>query len=146
MHLKLAEKQDIPFILGAAQKLAEDFEGVEFDRETTKDTIDAFLNSDLEESMLVVAYVDDKYVGVVAGMLSVTPFSTKTVAVEPLFWTDGNPKAFKALHEAFVTWADKAGADVKMLSAPPTREYSKWKRFYKKLGYRPYEHTFIKEG
>jgi len=146
MLLKLADKQDFNFILGAAQKLHEDFKGVEFDRETTKDTIDAFLNGNLEESMLVVAFEEDKYVGVVAGMVSLTPFSTKKIAIEPLFWTNGSYKAFKSLHKAFITWADKVGADAKVLAVPPTKEFSKWERFYTKLGYRAYEHSFIKEG
>lgn len=144
--LKLAEQEDVPFILGAAQKMHENFDDIEFDKETTLDTINAFLESDLDQSMLVVAFVDDKYVGVVAGMLSLAPFSTQKIAVEPLFWTNGNHNAFKLLHEAFSTWASKAGADVTMLSAPPSRKFDKWQKFYDKLGYKTYEHTFIKEN
>jgi GNAT superfamily N-acetyltransferase len=144
MNLKHATQDDVEFIVGAAEDTHKKFGGIDFDRETTLDTIDAFLHRDLGECMLVVAYTEEKYHGVVAGMLSLTPFSHDIVANEPLFWTDGNPKAFKLLSEAYSTWAEKAGAKHILISAPPNRDHKKVSRFYSKLGYEPYEYVFMK--
>lgn len=146
LKLKHATEEDVDFILEASRDIHSRFGGVDFDEDTTLDTIYAFLDKeDFTESMLVVAFDDSGYKGVVAGMLSLTPFSTKRVATELLFWTDGSPKAFKSLHSAYRIWAEKVGADVIMISAPPTKEHTKYAKFYKNLGYEPFEYKFIGE-
>ena len=144
MYLRHATEEDIDFILQASRDIHGKFGGVEFNEDTTLDTIYSFLDKeDFSESMMVVAFDETGHKGVIAAMLSLTPFSTKVVATELLFWTDGSPKAFKALHSAYRIWAEKAGANVIMISAPPTKEHVKYSKFYKNLGYEPFEYKFI---
>jgi|DEB0MinimDraft_3_1074331.scaffolds.fasta_scaffold01407_3 hypothetical protein len=150
MLLRLAQPEDTEFILEAARSIHEGFNDIEFDEDTTLDSIFAFLekqeDGDTSESMLVVAFDKEGLHGVIAGMLNLTPFSTKKVASEPLFWTDGSPQAFKMLHTAYRVWADKVEADVVTISAPPNKEFSKYEKFYSNLGYKPYEYKFIGES
>jgi len=145
MHLRKANKDDAEFIAGVAEELHGSFKAVAFDKETTLDNIDHFIHADDNEAMILVAEDDDGIRGVICFMLTLTPFSLEKVACEPLFWTDGSRGSFKLLNKAYTIWAEKVGADVTLVSAPPTRNFEKWERLYKKMGYDTLEHTFIRK-
>lgn len=144
LKIKQATEEDVDFILEAARDIHEGFNSVPFDEDTTLDTIYAFLDKeDMSESMLLVAFDDTGKKGVLAAMLTMMPFSTRKIAIEPLFWTDGSPSVFKALHKAYILWSEKVGADFKSISAPPNKDQSKYAKFYKNLGYEPYEYKYM---
>ena len=145
MQVRIATEEDVPFIVSAARDIHSEFSNdIKFEEEKTLDTVYSFLGTDLTEKMLVVSYTDKVYTGVIAGMLSVTPFSSERVALEPLFWTNKNPKSFLLLHKVFITWAEKVEADYCLVSTPTNTKLDKLDKLYSKLGYSKFEYTFIK--
>lgn len=144
MQFRIATEEDVPFILSAARDIHSEFTDKGFDEDKTLDTIYSFLGTDLSEKMLVVAYTEKKYTGVIAGMLSTTPFSNEKVALEPLFWTDKNPKTFLLLHKVFNEWCKKLSVDYCLVSTPTLVNLNKLEKLYSKLGYSKFEYTFIK--
>lgn len=145
MQVRIATEEDVPFIVSAARDIHSEFSNdIKFEEEKTLDTVYSFLGTDLTEKMLVVSYTDKVYTGVIAGMLSVTPFSSERVALEPLFWTNKNPKSFLLLHKVFITWAEKVEADYCLVSTPTNTKLHKLDKLYSKLGYSKFEYTFIK--
>lgn len=144
MQFRIATEEDVPFIISAARDIHSEFGSIEFDENKTLDTVYSFLGSDLTEKMLVVSFTDKVYTGVIAGMLSVTPFSNERVALEPLFWTNKNPKVFLTLHKVFIEWAKKVDVDYCLVSTPTKIKLDRLNKLYSKLGYEEFEYTFIK--
>lgn len=148
VHLRLATEADVVGpVMSAAEELATKFESLPFDEEDTLANFFLVIDQpDQKECMMVVAEDEEgKFRGVIAGVLVKIPYSDKSIANEMLFWTDGTPSVFKALHKAYVSWAEGLGVTKMFISAPADRPEDRWQQFYKTLGYTPCEYRYVRE-
>jgi len=148
INIRLAQEEDIEVILEASRDIHSkaSFSQVPFDEDTVAAVIFSFIDGPVNERMIVIAENEqNEVVGVIAGTLLPSFYSTSRIAAEPLFWSNGSPKVFKALTECFENWAKEVGADFAIIGSHSQYTPERWSKFYKKFGYKPYENTFMKE-
>ena len=149
IHLRLATEADVAGpVIEAARDLAKRFPHLKYDEDTTLDNFFLVIDQPNQKECMMVVAEDEKgnFRGVIAGVLVKIPYNSDSYANEMLFWTDGTPKVFKALHRAYTDWAEGVGAKSMFISAPVGKHSpERWDQFYKTLGYSMYEHRFVKE-
>lgn len=148
LNIRLAKDEDIEVILEAARDIHSkaSFATVPFDEDTVSAVIFSFIDGPVDERMLVLAENEkNEVVGVLAATVIPSFYSLSRIAAEPLFWSNGSPKVFKALTECFEDWAKSVKADFVIIGSHSQYTPERWSKFYKKFGYKPYENTFMKE-
>lgn len=148
LNIRLAKDEDIKTLVEISRDLHKSttFTRVSFDKDVVLEVLYSLISGPVNEKMLVVAENKDKeIVGTLGAMLVPSLYSSSKLAIEPLFWTNGNPKVFKVLVECFEDWAKNVGADFTLIGAGANHTQDKWSRVYKRLGYNPYQSSFIKE-
>jgi hypothetical protein len=144
MTLKLATYEDVPAIL----EMTEQFTGLtaygEFPQD--KEKLTALVNGllkDRNKGIIVLYLVDDKPVGMIAGMLTEMVFSREDAAQELVWWVNPEHRTRKSfsLKEAFEYWAKRVGAKYIIMAEPNNDKVA---RYYERTGYRPMERSHVK--
>ncbi len=124
---------------------ASPFKGLEFDEKKVNGIYDAYLKSDKKDIIVIIAE-DDKPFGFIVGICESLPFSSDKVAMELAWWVDEDHRGHRdsiLLMKAYEDWSVRVGA--KMTQMAMLEEVTDLHRFYKKMGYRPAETSYIKD-
>lgn len=118
------------------------------DEEKTYETVNAFLSAPKEERIIILAIVDDKPVGMLAGMISELLINRMKIASEVMWWMDPEYRGSRVsleLLDAYEFWATKCGANVIQLSTVETEQAERIGKLYNRRGYKLTERGYIKD-
>lgn len=148
----IATRNDpIESLLAIVQDFCDTCECTSLDIRYTKSFIEAFIDSSNEERVVLLVKDGSTPIGMLAANLSYAHplYHSKPIATEVFFWVYKhyhNTKAARNLVKLFHDWGKTVGAGYYSIGRLPALEKSeivdKW---YKKMGYRVFEISYIKE-
>lgn len=121
------------------------FSNLKFDEGKVSKIYDAYLKSDKSDIIVIIAE-DVKPFGFIVGICEELPFSSDKVAMELAWWVDEDHRGHRdsvLLMKAYEDWSVRIGA--RMTQMAMLDESTDLHRFYKRMGYRPAEASYIKE-
>ncbi len=148
MTLKLATKEDREDVI----RLLSDFhsispyKSVDFSHEKVGNIFDAYLSSDKTDIIVILSVQDSKNVGLIVGVSEAAPFSDEKMAMELAWYVDPEYRGSRdslELMMAYQDWSKRVGAKITQMAL--LDDVTDLRKFYTRQGYRPAEHSFIKE-
>lgn len=144
--IEVATQEDLDSVYRLALKFHRESQfPVALDEEVTYQFVSNALHPDTDIRVFVIRY-EGEVVGLCAGVVTPLPFSKELVATELMWYVEpefrGTPSSIK-LMKAFEDWAKESGCAVCVMAYLETS--TNVSNIYKRLGYRPQEHSFIKE-
>lgn len=112
-----------------------------------EETLKGLLIEGNQSSIILLAVVNNKPVGMLICLSREFLFSREKHATELAWWVDPEHRdgPGRALQEAFVYWAKKVDCKYLHMTLLQDKEAPKMKKLYKRLGYRLMEQAWIKE-
>lgn len=138
--IRRATYDDIPAVMEMGRRFADDAgvtAKVGWDDESVRNLLIALI--DLENGILLVG---EK--GMIGGAIYPHPFNSNTVVFQELFWRSEGREGLRLYAEA-EKWAREAGATHTAMSATEGMNPDGPCRIYERLGFSPFDRTFIKE-
>ena len=152
MPLKIATWDDYSDIQSMIMKFGQTmYSGhFEFDEYKVAQGITDFLNAPGTEKIVILATTEDgTNVGLIAGVCSEAPFSTKKLAYEMVWWMEPQYRKSRLaleLSNAFEYWTQKVGADINQMSLVECDHSDSLEKYYKRKGYTLLERGFIRNN
>jgi GNAT superfamily N-acetyltransferase len=97
-----------------------------------------------ESQAYFVAEQDGKIVGMTGGVSYPAYFNHGCKAAQEMFWWCESPGAGRRLYAALEAWARGQGCKMMTMIALQDSSAERMGRLYKRMGYRPSEHCYIK--
>lgn len=149
--LRIATKDDIETIKKLYNNFIEEYP--DFGKVASLEEIEAFALSFLDETspdrMVVLAFDESgEAVGMVAFSYEENRLRTVSIGHRDMIWVEKDHRKegySKELMNAFHTWATSMECNLLRFNVLHDKLFNKMSKFYKDLGYRPIDTTFIKE-
>jgi hypothetical protein len=147
--IKIADVNDIPELKRMALLFKDYSPYKDFPTDNTKleETIYGLIQESPLSSVVLIAEVDGKAIGMIAGVAREFLWSRDKHATEIVWWVDEEHRAGpgKELNQVFVHWAKKIGCKYLHMTALENEDKKNIVKIYKKLKFKPLESAFIKE-
>lgn len=145
--LRLAKDYDFPDIVRMAREFhqASPYKTLAFDEAVLRDLFDQYLLGDKTNLVVILAVEHGVPFGMIVGAANMNLFSRQKVATELVWWVDEEFRGSRLslrLIQAYEDWATRVGASMVQVAHLDGLDLS---RVYKKWGYRPAEHSHIKD-
>lgn len=141
--IRRATAADIPAMLamGAKFHAYSGLSEIDYDPASFRATLEAGLEADNQAYFVV----DDggKLVGMTGGIVYPSYFNHDALTGQEMFWWCDGGRGLK-LYQVLEDWAISKGCASFSMVALDDAQLERMGRIYKKLGYRPSEHSFIK--
>lgn len=151
MHnLKIAQEEDFDEVLRMVQGHVSSSPYAKFpvSEDKVRGIVTEFLTAPKNERIAILAEVHGKVIGCVGAMVTELPFSRTRAAVELIWWVDEEFRGGRIaldLIGAYLHWHKNiAKTEVVSLSAFDNTLLLKLDKYYKRLGFVPTEHTYLK--
>lgn len=106
-----------------------------------------YLLSDNRKSIVLLLEKDNLVVGMIAGTLIKALFNKEMILQEAAWWVNPdhrNTKEALSLPQALEVWGKKVGASWSQLCTAEGDYSPRVGKYYKRLGYKAFEHTYLK--
>lgn len=145
LHLKFAELTDFDVVFNLVKEAWQHSSVNEpFDKKRSEKVIEGYLSAEKKDAITILAYRDEKPVGIISGFKYQSFISLCEIAQESVWYARKDPKAALLLFHAFEEWADRTGCDKVVLGHHEGLSTDALKAFYWKRGYRPFESLYQK--
>lgn len=147
-YLRLATIDDIPDLLRMAKNFhsASPYRGMKFDREKGRKFLESVIIGSNLEGIILIALKDGNPIGMLVGACSEPVFSSSKIAMELGWWIEEKHRHTRSsflLYKAYEDWALRIGCShvqgAFLPGVSPDLD-----EFYKRLGYRQVESSYMK--
>ncbi len=118
-----------------------------FDHDKVLSIYKRYLESDKADLIVILAEEDSRVFGFIVGLCEAPLFTNDKVCMELAWWVDEDKRNSRdsiQLMKAYEHWAVNI-AKAKMVQMAMLNEVTDLDRFYRRLGYRPGETSYIKD-
>jgi len=147
--LKIADYTDVPELKRMSLLFKENSPYKDFpvDEDKVEQLILSLIGAGPKDCVVLLSIIEDKPVGMVAGLSREWIFSKEKHATEIVWWVDPEYRgeAGKELQEAFVFWANKGGCKYLHMTLLENKDKTKMKKLYEKQGFKLFEQAWVKE-
>lgn len=114
---------------------------IDYDPASFRETLEAGIDSD--NQAYLVAEQSGQVVGMIGGIVYPSYFNRNSLTGQEMFWWSESTEGLR-LYRALEAWAISKGCTSFSMVALQDREFTRMDALYKRMGYRPSEHSYIK--
>lgn len=146
MNLKLGTEEDFPEILRMIKEFHSEspYRGMAFNEEKVIQILRDIQKNPTDGLVLLSQNNDALLIATVFSPI----FSGERMATELVFWVDPQARGTSLSREllgAYQYWAEKVGCTLIQMGALETEQLKVIDRYYKRNGFSPFEHVYLKE-